>query len=251
MSQMAASKPPASQDAAPSVLYVSTELDTWETTTPEPDQDQICERCGYRRLDPEYYAWLRHRMTVAQQFRRSGRLSAAQYQTWRTRFNPVHAWAIARFGESVLVAAVETLDPKAYQPPRIEDWEPTPRVEPAAAPSHLFPADGDWRFTEPVAPEAVAKVDAIHEQALALGWTVAGIYQNRGHLRFPAGDEYGLVCLLHSGDRIGEVSAQSIEIIRSNGSRLRCYNHEAPQPWVSRTASLLADTSRITPVCNQ
>jgi len=89
-----------SQQSRPSMLYVSTELDTWETSTPEPDQDEICERCGYRRLDAEYYAWLRHRMTVAQQFQRSGRLTVGQYQIWRTRFNAIHAWAIARFGEA-------------------------------------------------------------------------------------------------------------------------------------------------------
>ncbi len=235
MSATATSATPISQDAAPSLLYVSTELDTWETSTPEPDQDQICERCGYRRLDPEYYAWLRHRMTVAQQFRRSGRLSAAQYQTWRTRFNAVHAWALERFGEDVLVAAVETLDSKAYQPPRIEDWEPAPRVEPAAAPAHLFPADGEWPFTESVAPEAVAKVDAIREQALALGWSEAALYQNRGHLRFPVGGEYGLVCFLHSGARVGEVTEQRIEIINLRGTRLHFHRQSASMPTASGT----------------
>jgi len=218
----------------PSVLYASTELDSWETSTPEPDQDDICERCGYRRLDPEYYAWLRHRMTVAQQFRRSGRLSADQYQLWRTRFNGVHAWALARFGEGMLVAAVEALDPKAYQPPRVQDWEPGSRPEQPSPQAHLFPAEGDWAFTEPAAPDAVTKVDAIREQARALGWSEAGLYQNRGNLRFPAGGEYGLVCFLHAGDQIGEISTQSIEITRPSGSCLRHYNREAPQPWVCR-----------------
>ena len=216
----------------PSLLYVSTELDTWETSTPEPDQDEICERCGFRRLDPGYYAWLRHRMTVAQQFQRSGRLSDDQYQTWRISFNAIHAWAIARFGEDVLVAAVAALDPKAYQAPRVEDWQPAPRTEPAAVPPHIFPAAGDWPFTESVTPEAVAKVDAIRDQALALGWTEAGLYQNRGHLRFPVGNEYGLVCYLHLDDRIGEINAQSVEIIKPNDSRLRHYNQSAPQPWL-------------------
>lgn len=106
------------------LLYVSTELDTWETCSPEPDQDQICERCGCRRLDPEYYAWLRHRMEVAKQARQRGRLAAVQYQELRQRFNAVHFWAVAHLGEDVLLAAVEALSPKAYQPPQIQELEP-------------------------------------------------------------------------------------------------------------------------------
>jgi hypothetical protein len=237
------------------VLYVSTELDTWETSTPEPDQDEICERCGYRRLDPEYYAWLRHRMTVAQQFRRSGRLSADQYQLWRTRFNGVHAWALARFGEGMLVAAVEALDPKAYQPPRVQDWEPMPQSEQALARAHLFPADGDWPFTEPVSPEAVAMVDAIRERALSLGWSEAALYRNRGRYRFPVGGDYGLACFLHDGCEVGEVTSEHIEIIAPSGSRLRLYNLDAPQPGravgSANNAQVIPDTSRLAPVCNQ
>jgi hypothetical protein len=62
-----------------SLLYVSTALETWETSTPEPNQDAVCERCGYRRLDPEYYAWLRHRMELAKRARTSGRLPAVSF----------------------------------------------------------------------------------------------------------------------------------------------------------------------------
>jgi len=204
-----------------SLLYVSTELDTWETSTPEPDQDEICERCGFRRLDPEYYAWLRHCMEVAKRARERGRLAAAQYQELRRRFNEAHFWAVAHLGEAALAAAVGTLDPKAYQAPRVQDWEPTPHPEPAATPPHFFPADGDWPFTEPVSPEAVAKVDAIRDQALALGWSEAALYQNRGRLRFPCGGDYGLVCFLHGSHEIGEVTGESIEIVAPSGSRLR------------------------------
>jgi len=254
MSATAAAAMSAPHGSRPSVLYVSTELDTWETSTPEPDQDEICEACGYRRLDPEYYAWLRHRMAVAQQFRRSGRLSVEQYQLWRTRFNGVHAWALARFGEGVLVAAVEALDPKAYRPPRVEDWEPRLRTELAAMPPHLFPAEGDWPFAESVSPEAVGQVDAIRDQALALGWSEAGLYQNRGHLRFPNGDTYGLVCFLHGDRTIGEVTAQCIEIVSPRGSRMRHYNRDVQQPWLRcpQLGDMPAspDISPPLPVCN-
>lgn len=202
-------------------LYVSTELDTWETFTPEPDQDAICERCGFRRLDPEYYAWLRQRMDVAKRARERGRLAAAQYQELRRRFNEVHFWAVKQFGEDALLAAVESLDPEAYQPPAIQDVDPEP-PQPKPEP-HLYPTEGDWPFTEPVSPEAIAKVDAIRDQALALGWSEAALYQNRGRYRFPVGGDYGMVCFLHDGCEIGDVGGEYIEIVRSSGSKLRHY----------------------------
>jgi len=209
------------------LLYVSTELDTWETSTPGPDQDQICERCGYRRLDPEYYAWLRHRMEVAKQARQRGRLAAAQYQELRQRFNAVHFWAVAHLAEDMLLAAVDALSPKAYQPPQIQEWEPIPEPPASCPPVHLFPAAGDWPFTESVSPEAIAQVDAIREQALSLGWSEADLYQNRGRYRFPVGGDYGVVCFLHSDARVGEVTAEWIEIINARGTGLRFHSKPA------------------------
>ena len=209
--------------SAPSLLYVATDLESWETNRPEPDQDDICERCGYRRLDPPYYAWLRSMMVRARQARERAQLPDEEYELLRTRFNAIHAWAMARFGEGTLLAAVETLDPKAYQPPRVQDWEPKSHSEQPSSQAHLFPADGEWPFTEPVASEAVGMVDAIRDQALALGWSEAGLYQNRGVLRFPCGHDYGLVCFLHSGARVGEVIGQWIETINPRGTRLRFY----------------------------
>jgi hypothetical protein len=213
-------------------MFVATDLESWETNRPEPDQDEICERCGYRRLDPPYYAWLRGMMVRARQAHARAQLSDAEYELLRTRFNAMHEWALARFGEEVLREAVARGVPGGYQPPTV--WFPEDEAEPVAILQHLSPADGDWPFTESVTPETVANVDAIREQALALGWSEAALYQNRGHLSFPAGGEYGLVCFLHAGDQIGEISTQSIEIIRPSGSRLRYYNREAPQPWVRR-----------------
>lgn len=205
-------------------LYVSTELDTWETSTPEPDQDAICERCGFRRLDPEYYAWLRQRMDVAKRARERGRLAAAQYQELRRRFNEVHFWAVKQFGEDALLAAVESPDPGSYQPPAILDDDPEPQPDEAPAPEpHVHPREGDWPFTEPVSPEALSKVDAIRDRALTLGWSEAGLYQNRGRHRFPVGGDYGLVCFLHHRREIGEVTTESIEVVCPSGSRLRHY----------------------------
>ena len=209
-------------------LYVATNLETWEAKPPvRPDQDAICEPCGFRRLDPEYYAWLRSRMELAQKRYEKGRLPARQYEELRARFNAVHAWAIERFGEQVLLEAMKSLDASRYSPPMVQE-----SGEPSPPPPHVYPTDGDWRFTEPVSVEAVAKVDAIREQAMALGWSEAQLYQNRGRYSFPCGQDYGLVCFLHGNDRVGEITRQFIEIVSPRGSRLRFYNLNVEQPWL-------------------
>lgn len=109
-----------------SVLYVSTVLDAWETSALGFDQAAICEHCGYRRLDPEYYAWLRSRMEVAKQAWERGQLVPLQYQELRRRFNEVHIWAARQFGEEKLLAAVRSLDPKEYHPPKAWVGDPRP-----------------------------------------------------------------------------------------------------------------------------
>jgi len=243
-------EPPAEPGPSASVFYVATNLETWETYTPEPDQDAICEPCGFRRLDPEYYAWLRSRMALAQKRYERGRLPSRQYEDLRRRFNVVHFWAVERFGEQALLEAVRSLDPSHYSPPMVK--EPG---EPSPPPPHVYPPDGDWHFTESVSPEAVTKVDGVREQALAAGWSETQLYQNRGRYSFPCGQDYGLVCFLHGDDRVGEITCQSIEIINARGTRLRFYNHDVDQPWLRHVRSSddpadRPDTLATAPVCN-
>ena len=220
------------QGEAMSQLYLATNLETWEAKAPvRPDQDEICEPCGFRRLDPEYYAWLRSRMALAQKRYERGRLPSRQYEDLRDRFNAVHFWAVERFGEQALLEAMKSLDASRYSPPRVK--EPG---EPSPPPPHVYPTDGDWRFTEPVSVEAVAKVDAIRDRALGVGWSEMQLYQNRGRYSFPCGQDYGLVCFLHSDDRVGEITSQFIEIISPRGSRLRFHNPNVEQPWLRRVS---------------
>jgi len=107
---------------------------------------------------------------------------------------------------------------------------PTPGTE------HVFPRDGCWPSTLPVTPEAVAQVDAIREAAMRLGWTEAGLYQNRGQYPFPYGQDYGLVCFISGARQVGEITAQYIEIVCPHlpGKPSRLYNPNAPQPWLKR-----------------
>jgi len=54
-------------------------------------------------------------------------------------------------------------------------------------------------------------------QAQAFGWNADALDR--------------LASLLHAGDRIGEVTARAIEIIRRSGVRQHYYHPTAPQPW--------------------
>jgi len=236
-------------DSEGTALYAATNLDSWETDKPryfarDVGMDGIC----YRRLDPEYYAWLRHKMALAKKALEAGRLVSAAFDGLRTRFNAIHAWAVARFGEDDLLAAVRRLDPKTYPPPTlgmVQQDQPSsvslsrPVPNPSTPPveQYLYPKDGEWRFTEKVPQSAIDKVDAIRDQALSLGWSEARLYQNRGRFRFPCGEDFGLVCFVGYNERIGEVTRQYIEIVgpppREN--RLRFHNPDVDQPWLKRT----------------
>ena len=80
-----------SAPAAPGSLFVATSLHVWSTA--EPDRfarDFQINDTVYRRLDPEYYAWLRSRMVLAKKAAAAGHLDAAAFEDLRLRFNAVH-----------------------------------------------------------------------------------------------------------------------------------------------------------------
>ncbi len=92
-------------------LFVSTSLDTWTTGQPEIfARDVQIDDAAYRRLDPEYYAWLRSRMNLAKLAAQAGRLGEEEFEELRGKFNAVHEWAMAHFGEDALREAVRNSD---------------------------------------------------------------------------------------------------------------------------------------------
>lgn len=208
--------------AAPGSLFVSSSLFTWTTANPEWfARDCQINDTVYRRLDPEYYAWLRSRMVIAKKAAADGQIDAAAFEELRVRFNAVHEWAIGQFGEECLLDAVGSLRAD-YRPPAPEDdgsraSEPQPRKS----------------SSDHVSAEAIALVDAIAEKAIAAGWTCERLYHPGKGLFDP---RRGLVCYLKPVDRIGEVTAQSIEIIHPLPSevRHRFYNPDVEQPWIRR-----------------
>ena len=207
----------------PRFLFVSSTLLTWSTETPErfSREFQINDTV-YRRLDPEYYAWLRSRMVIARKAAAAGQIDATAFDELRGRFNAVHEWAVGHFGDDGLLEAVRTLRP-SYSPPVPEDDQPRVPV-PVTRRSN----------SDHVSAEAIALVDAIAAKALDLGWSRERLYHAGNGLFDP---RRGLVCFLKPGDRIGEVTAQSIEIIHPLPAevRHRFYNPDVDQPWIIRT----------------
>jgi len=172
---------------------------------------------AYRRLDPEYYAWLRSKMNLAKMAADAGQLGRDAFNELRVKFNAVHEWAIDQLGETALLDAVRTLDGRDYAPPVPE------RDRPCIS-----------RSADTAVADAMAKVDEIRDRALALGWKLDSLYATGGSARFAFGHERGLVCYLRPDDRIGEVTTHSIEIILVNNVRQRFYNPNVDQPWIRR-----------------
>jgi hypothetical protein len=187
---------------------------------------QIDDRC-YRRLDPAYFAWLKLRMHAAKAAADAGRIPAQSFDEARQRFNTMQAGAVAMFGEAVLLEAVRTISLDGYRPPLPDEYEPSKPT----APVSTRPNPEAERLAR-----ARQLVDAIRDQALALGWTMESLYFSDGYERRPFAARYGLVCYVHAQDRIGEVTRQSIELIGPPPQevRSRFYSPDVEQPWEVR-----------------
>ena len=131
LKQCAETIPSATDADAPNCLFVSTSLTMWTTANPEQfARDFQINDTVYRRLDPEYYAWLRSRMAVAKKAATAGHLPPAAFEDLRVRFNAVHAWTVEHFSEAQLLAAVQTFRACDYKPTLPEDFDCTQRAEP-------------------------------------------------------------------------------------------------------------------------
>lgn len=211
-------------DSAPgdAAMFVSTGVASWLTDQPHRlARDVQIDDTAYRRLDPEYYAWLRSRMNLARLAAEAGRLLREDFDELRVKFNAVHEWAVEHFGEDTLRDAIGHLDARVYSPP-VAEADRTVRPKPV---------------DDAGLAEATAKVDVIRDRAVELGWTARSLYgapisPSRSRRR-----DRGLAGCLRPGNQIGEVSRESIEIILSSGICQRFYNPDVEQPWVrsSRT----------------
>jgi len=227
------------QELVQSTPYVSTDLRMTELTAPEAvRQDMMIEGVWYRRLDAQYYVWIERQVELAQRIAKQDKITKPALDALLSRFQDVKEWVDENLGDDKLQAAKKLLDPATYAPPPAAQPMSGMNEKPSAPSSktapHLYPAYGDWKFTRPVSPEVVAQVDAIRDKALALGWSEARLYQNRGNIKYPCGQDWGLVCTLDNGQTIGEVTSQYIEIFTQSGVRQRFINFDVDQPWIRK-----------------
>ena len=124
----------------PPPLFVSTSLAFWTTERPHVfARDVQIDNTAYRRLDPEYFAWLRSRMLAARAAVDSGRVQADAFEELRQNFYAVQGWALDTFGEAILREALWRLGTMGYRPPMLapavpEDHQPhTRQTKPPAA----------------------------------------------------------------------------------------------------------------------
>lgn len=206
------------------IVFVSTALDVIRVSNDRTtdDGDRLPERLingqVYRQLDSNFYAWFRFMMDGAARATDAGKMSTATYDELLGKFDPIHKLAVQVFGIHQLHRAVENLDIQNYRGPS--------RQTLMALVNSVFkyPREGSWKFTQPISPKIKALVDAISENARALGWTEASLYQNRGNIKFPCGKDWGLICFVRDGDRITSVTASAIEIVGSTANSISSSN---------------------------
>ena len=80
-------------------IYVSTDLIVHQVEDARLCPNDIdIESIRLRRLDPDYFSWLRSRMVTAQAAHQAGKLSDTAWETLRGRFNSLQEMAIEMFG---------------------------------------------------------------------------------------------------------------------------------------------------------
>gem|GEM_PF-4842657 len=115
-------KNPARNTAVSSGPWYATDLSRWDAASEQrpDDRDLVQDGKAYRRLSPEYSAWLCARMLHAQPQHQRGLLPNTASAQLRDRFNAMQDEAIDLFGEATLLAVNESLDLQGYEPPSLQ-----------------------------------------------------------------------------------------------------------------------------------
>jgi len=213
----------------PECPWVSTDLQTihpkaiWRLA---PDCE-INGRC-YRKLDPEYFAWLRSRMLEVKAAHKAGRVPQAAFDELRARFNELQETAIALFGEKALQDALRALRAAEYRPPAPDAFSGRCGAKGKAFSEQAARPDGA-RYRA----AAESAVDAVRGQALEVGWTRETLY-GRSAPGLPGIRRDLVTAMCRPGIRIGQVTRQWIAIIGPppHENILRLYNPDVEQPWV-------------------
>jgi len=216
----------------PDVPWVSTDL---RILRPEPSwrlapDFTVDARC-YRKLDPEYFAWLRSRMLEVKAAHKAGRVLQAAFDELRTRFNELQENAIALFGQQALQDALRGHRAAEYSPPAPDAFSGRSGAKEKAFSEQAARSDG--ARSRVAAEAAEAAVGAVRDQALELGWTRETLYGRSAFAKSRLRRDL-VTAMCRPGTRIGQVTRQWIAIIGPppHENILRLYNPDVEQPWV-------------------
>ncbi len=176
------------------------------------------------RLTPLFWSYLCHAFNNATRACEAGKLDAATYSELLNRISLIYNAALAQFSAEALKSAERTFTPAKWKRHCERLTRDTQSIE--------YEDNTDMPTgRHPVSKTVLALVDAIRDQAIALGWTMHQLYCN---VRI-ANRDWGLVCYIGPEDRLGTITRQSIEIVHRTAAgthSLHFYNHEVEQTWL-------------------
>lgn len=106
-------------ESEPQYLYVSPDLSFFEVPKRiEPPREFGFEGKQYRRLDPQYYAWLRSRFNLLEKLVDKRKLKSQDWAESVDRFAYIHDWAAKRSDHATLHKIAAETNVRTYQPPR-------------------------------------------------------------------------------------------------------------------------------------
>lgn len=76
------------------------------------------------------------------------------------------------------------------------------------------------KFYKKAVDGAISAVARIESEAKKFGWKENELYSRASNMKFPYGDDWGLISYLEHGDRIGRIDGEGIEIINTAGNSL-------------------------------
>jgi len=200
---------------------VSTDLVVVDLDGPTLQPEDVIQGSkGYRWLSPDYFLWLQKHFDIFQRKMQAAGREDQHTQAFASRYAAIRETARALYTPEDIEAARRRLAELPMESPNRSTGSLFQRSR------FEYPSKSCLPILKPVTFHALGEVDAIRDEALALGWTDLQLYANRGRYAFPCGQHYGLVCFIHSDQRIGQVTATHIEVICKGGHSLRFQKRE-------------------------
>jgi len=202
-------------------VWVSTDLSTLNLAGRQPNtEDVIRGSKAFRRLSPDFFLWLEKRFATFQAKVGMAGKESEETKAFAERFATVHKLAHEAYTSEDFKAARNRLTNANMESPN----QSTGLLDRLS--NFDYPEESELPRRRQVTFHALGEVDAIRDQALALGWTDPELYATRGRFTHPCGPGYGVVCFIDRDQRLGKVTDRNIELVCRGGHSLRFYRNE-------------------------